>query len=101
MDTAVATVSECAIETDEVSTEAAQLIKEIGIPPCPKVLVDFMAEAGKDEPDFLRLSHLINKDVALAASVLKTVNSPYYGLPRKARTARRTSSIICLAPPPP
>ena len=98
MDTAFATVSECAIETDEVSTEAAQLIKEIGIPPCPKVLVDFMAEAGKDEPDFLRLSHLINKDVALAASVLKTVNSPYYGLPRKARTVHDALTLLGLRP---
>ena len=98
MDTAVAAVSESAIDTDEVSEETAQLIKEIGIPPCPKVLVEFMAEAGKDEPDFLRLSHLINKDVALAASVLKTVNSPYYGLPRKARTVHDALTLLGLRP---
>ncbi len=98
MDTAVAVVSQCALDTDEVSEDAAQLIKEIGIPPCPKVLVDFMTEAGKDEPDFLRLSHLINKDVALAASVLKTINSPYYGLPRKARTVHDALTLLGLRP---
>ena len=88
----------CASEasTDVVSPATAELIKEIGIPPCPAVLAEFMAEANREEPDFRRLSHLINKDVALAASVLKTINSPFYGLTRKARTVQDALALLGL-----
>jgi HD-like signal output (HDOD) protein len=84
------------VTTNLTSPAAAQLIKEIGIPPCPAVLAEFMAESNRDEPDFRRLSHLINKDVALAASVLKTINSPLYGLTRKARTVQDALALLGL-----
>jgi HD-like signal output (HDOD) protein len=94
MNTALAVAPSSEVDTDVVSQETAQLVKEIGIPPCPRVLVEFMAEAAKDDPDFRRLSHLINKDVALAASVLKTVNSPFFGLGRKARTVQDALTML-------
>jgi HD-like signal output (HDOD) protein len=81
---------------DFESPEAIKLIKDIGIPPCPAVLVEVMSETRKDEPDFRRLSHLINKDVALSASVLKTINSPFYGLARKARTVHDALALLGL-----
>jgi HD-like signal output (HDOD) protein len=76
--------------------QTAELIKEIGVPPCPAVLQDFMAEVNKDDPDFRRLSHLINRDVALAAAVLKTINSPFYGLAKKARTVHDALTLLGL-----
>lgn len=82
--------------TSVSSPTAEQLVKEIGIPPCPAVLTEFMAESNKDDPDVRRLSHLVNKDVALAASVLKTVNSPLYGLSRKARTVQDALTLLGL-----
>ena len=83
-------------ETQLGTPGAEELIKEIGIPPCPAVLAEFMAESNRDEPDFRRLSHLINKDVALAASVLKTINSPFYGLAKKARTVQDALALLGL-----
>ncbi|MCC6535524.1 MAG: HDOD domain-containing protein [Burkholderiales bacterium] len=82
--------------TDLFSPGTEQLIKEIGIPPCPAVLAEFMAEANRDEPDFRRLSHLVNRDVALAASVLKAINSPFYGLAKKARTVQDALALLGL-----
>ena len=96
MDTAVSALSESSTETEVVSVQTAELIKEIGIPPCPTVLHEFMAEANKEDPDFRRLSHLINKDVALAGSVLKTINSPFYGLSKKARTVHDALTLLGL-----
>ena len=96
MNTAAAIAPKNEIDTDVVSDETAQLIKTIGIPPCPAVLVEFTAETRKDEPDVRRLSHLINKDVALAAAVLKTVNSPFYGLAKKARTVQDALILLGL-----
>lgn len=95
METSVETL-EAPATTDVISPATAELIKEIGIPPCPAVLAEFMAESNRDEPDFRRLSHLINKDVALAASVLKTINSPFYGLTRKARTVQDALALLGL-----
>lgn len=96
MDTAIAAAPPDVMDDEAVSIQTAELVKEIGIPPCPSVLGDFMAEANKEEPDFRRLSHLINKDVALAASVLKTINSPLYGLARKARTVHDALTLLGL-----
>ena len=94
MDSAVAAAP--AIETEVVSVQTAEMVKEIGIPPCPAVLTEFTAEANKEDPDFRRLSHLINRDVALAASVLKTINSPFYGLSKKARTVHDALTLLGL-----
>lgn len=82
--------------TQLLSPQADELIKEIGIPPCPVVLAEFLRESSRDEPDFRRLSHLINKDVALAGSVLKTINSPFYGLTKKARTVQDALALLGL-----
>jgi HD-like signal output (HDOD) protein len=91
-----AAVAPPSTETALASPEADELIKEIGIPPCPAVLAEFMAESNRDDPDFRRLSYLINKDVALAASVLKTINSPFYGLTKKARTVQDALALLGL-----
>jgi HD-like signal output (HDOD) protein len=96
MNTAVDFFPASETNTQLRSPGAEQLIKEIGIPPCPAVLAEFMAESNREEPDFRRLSHLINKDVALAASVLKTINSPFYGLNKKARTVQDALALLGL-----
>ena len=96
MNAAVAAMSAPVTETALVSHSADALIKEIGIPPCPAVLTDFIAESRRDEPDFRRLSHLINRDTALAASILKTINSPFYGLSKKAKTVQEALALLGL-----
>ena len=98
MRAAVAAMPAPDTDTDTVvATHSADaLIKEIGIPPCPAVLVDFLAEARRDEPDFRRLSHLVNRDTALAASILKTINSPFYGLSKKAKTVQEALALLGL-----
>ena len=53
----------------------------IEIPPCPDILVRIMNEMHKEEPDYHRLSDLISADVALAAGLIKTTNSPFFVRP--------------------
>jgi len=96
MNAAVAAMPAASTETAVATHQAEELIKEIGIPPCPAVLTEFIAESRRDEPDFRRLSHLINKDTALAASILKTINSPFYGLNKKAKTVQEALSLLGL-----
>jgi HD-like signal output (HDOD) protein len=96
MNAVVAAMNAPITDTAAVSHTADQLIKEVGIPPCPAVLTEFIAESKRDEPDFRRLSHLINKDTALAASIIKTINSPFYGLGKKAKSVQEALSLLGL-----
>jgi HD-like signal output (HDOD) protein len=71
---------------------------DIDIPPCPLILQTFMAEAGKDEPDFRRLENIIGNDVGLSASLIKTVNSPFFGLRQPVRSVYNALSILGIKP---
>lgn len=69
---------------------------EIGIPPCPDILVRIMAEMGKEEPDYHRLSNIISADVALAAGLIKTTNSPFFARTQRARSVHDALTILGL-----
>jgi len=76
--------------------EAEQIIADIGIPPCPAILTKLMQEMRNDEPDFAKLGRLIGGDVSLAAAMLKTVNSPFYGLRTKATSVQQALALLGL-----
>ncbi len=63
--------------------EAERLLSGIVIPPRPTIVQAILEEKGREPPDLGHISQLIASDVALAAAVLKTVNSPLYGLQRR------------------
>jgi HD-like signal output (HDOD) protein len=61
-------------------------LASIDIPPCPAILGRIRAEMASDTMNFHRLSELICADVALAAGLLKTANSSFFGARNRART---------------
>ena len=63
-------------------------LREIGIPPRPRILELIQLEARAGEPDFNYLAELIQADVALAAGLVKTANSPFFGYRQKTRSVR-------------
>ncbi len=67
---------------------AAEGLKKISIPPCPAIVLALLEESRRDEVDFVRISRMIAGDVALAASVLKTANSPFFALRRKVQSVQ-------------
>ena len=69
---------------------------DIGIPPCPDILFRIMAEMNKEEPDYHRLSDTISADVALAAGLIKTTNSPYFVRPQRARSVHDALTVLGL-----
>jgi HD-like signal output (HDOD) protein len=71
-------------------------LRDIGIPPRPAILDRIGAEMHKDEPDFHNLVTIIGADVALAAGLLKTVNSPYFGFRTRARTVMQALTMLGL-----
>jgi len=55
----------------------------LDIPPRPEVISILLEEKEKETPDSRRVTQAIMADVSMAAAMLKTVNSPAFGLRRK------------------
>lgn len=83
-------------DLEVIDREAEQIVKDIGLPPCPAILTKLMQEMRGDDPDFIKLGKLIGGDVSLAAAMLKTVNSPFYGLRTKATTVQQAIALLGL-----
>lgn len=80
----------------EVDNLFERSILDVGIPPCPVILDRFMAEARKDEPNYHRLAIIIGSDVGLSAGLIKTANSPYFGMRQRVRSVNEALAILGL-----
>jgi len=54
-------------------------------------------EIQSEEPNLNRVSELVSGDVGLAATVIKTVNSPYFGLSRQVASVQQAVTFLGLA----
>ena len=68
---------------DLTQQEAEKILAGVTIPPRPAVVNAVLEERAKAEPDLRRIAQLVATDVSLAAAVLKTINSPFFGLRRQ------------------
>lgn len=84
-------------EQKKFDHELEQAVLNLGIPPCPKILLDLAEEARKDEPDLHRIEKLICADVGLSAALIKTVNSPFYGLRNKVHSIMQAIHMLGLS----
>jgi len=84
------------IEASNLSAQAEQIAREIGIPPCPAILSRFAAEMRAADPDLKKLAVLTGTDPGLSAAIIKTVNAPFYGLASKATTVQQALTILGL-----
>lgn len=71
-------------------------IRDIDIPPRPRVIDRIHAEMQRDAPNLRALAGLIAADVSLAAGLIKTANSPYFGFSRHARSALEALAMLGL-----
>ena len=76
--------------------QAEQIVKDIGIPPCPTTLTQLLRRMRDEEPDYAKIGALIARDVGLAAAMLKTVNSAFYGLHTKAASVSQALAMLGL-----
>lgn len=77
--------------------DAEKFVESIGIPPRPAVVLAVMDEKSKDEPDLMVIAEAISRDVGIAAALLKTVNSPLFGLPRKVQSVTQAVGLLGLS----
>jgi HD-like signal output (HDOD) protein len=76
--------------------EVDALIRSIVIPPRPALLAEVQEEIDADDPDVGRIAQLIGRDVALTAGVLRSVNSPFFALSRKAGSLAEAIALLGL-----
>lgn len=77
-----------------VNSLLGRSILDIGIPPCPVILDKFISEARKDEPDLSRLAAIIGTDVGISAGLIKTANSPYFGVRQRVRSVNEALTML-------
>ncbi|MBV5296913.1 MAG: HDOD domain-containing protein [Rhodoferax sp.] len=77
-----------------VPPNADAVLKNIVIPSCPAVLSQLRTEMAQDDPDIGKVARMVGTDVALSLAVLRTINSPYYGLRRQVDDIRQAVAMI-------
>lgn len=78
------------------ATAVGGLVNDIPIPPRPVVIQKMQEEMAKADPDMRRIAQIIGQDVGLTLAVLKMVNSPLYGLSRRAESIDQAVGFIGL-----
>lgn len=76
--------------------QAFKVIKGERIPSVPDVLVNLFAELEEDEPDIAVISEFVSRDQAITGQVLKTVNSPLFGLNQPVESIQQAVVILGL-----
>ena len=81
-------------EADLSDAVAIETLKNISVPPCPEIVVELLGESQREDIDFIRISRLITGDVALAAAVMKSANSPFFALRRKVQSVQQAVAVL-------
>lgn len=71
-------------ELDQARREGP--VRDIAIPPCPELLTALQVEMRQADPDPAEIARIAGSDVAMAAALLRTANSPLYARSRPANT---------------
>ncbi len=71
---------------------------DIYIPPQPAVLAQLQEEISKEGCNAESMAQLLSHDVAISATILKTVNSPYFGLRHKVQSIAHAISMLGIEP---
>ncbi len=62
------------------SDDSEEILKDLKIPPAPDIVLRLQQELRQDQPSLEAIGDIIQKDAAISGLVLKTVNSPLFGL---------------------
>ncbi len=75
---------------------AEAIVRKLQLPPCPDILAAMGRELAREHPDVQRIATEAAKDVSSSATLLKTVNSAWYGLASKARSVHQAIAYLGL-----
>lgn len=81
---------------EKLRKEAEKAVRDVGIPPRPSILTRLVRDLRAEEPDVSAIGQLIGSDVGLAAAIVKTVNSPAFGLAVRATSVKHALTLMGL-----
>ena len=67
------------MSADLTQEQIQKILQGISIPPQPQIMVDLQMEQLNPQCSIDSVAKLISQDVGLAGSILKTVNSTFFG----------------------
>lgn len=70
------------------------VVRNVVIPPRPEILENLSAELNRRSPRVATIVKLLSADVGLAASLLKTANSPAFGLNRRLVSVQEAVTLL-------
>jgi len=80
--------------TDLTQEQVQKVLQGIAIPPQPQIMVDLQMEQMSPDCSINAIADLIGQDIGLAGSILKTVNSPFYGLRNKITSINQAVNLL-------
>ncbi len=83
-------------ELDQARSEGA--VRDITIPPCPELLGELRAQVSLPDPEPAEIARIASSDVAMAAALLRWVNSPLYTRSRPAQTVAQAIAMLGVRP---
>ena len=72
----------------------ASMFEEVEIPPLPSAVTRLIGELNAPEPDVDKVVKLISSETGMAAKLIKTVNSPLFGLRKPATNVRHAIALL-------
>lgn len=82
--------------TELTAEQIKNILQGIKIPPQPQILVDLQMEQVMPDPDMRQIARLISQDVGLSRTMLKFVNSRFFGLTNKITSIEQAVSLLGL-----
>lgn len=79
-------------EIDQAQSQGP--LRGMTIQPCPAALMDLRAEINKADPNPQVIARIAGADVALAASLLRVANSPFYARSRPTSTVSEAVALL-------
>jgi len=73
-----------------------KVVSSFQIPVKPEILSNIQNLMAETEPDIDEISQLISRDVGLSASILKIINSPFYGMNRRISEIKQAVMMLGL-----
>ena len=73
---------------------AMEILEGVTLPPQPATLLAINRERAKPDPNVEGVARIIERDLSVAAAVLKTINSPLFGLPKKVESVRQAVLLL-------
>ncbi len=73
-------------------------VRDIIIPPCPELLAKLQLEVNQGDPDPAVIARIAGSDVAMAASLIRIANSPFYARSRPVSTVAESVAMLGVGP---